>query len=202
MSFSFFSTSFLLLSNISLYADGCIVSQVSLKLIYIAPNETLSSTRFAVLSRNVSYTSLMCSPPSNALALIALMQLMSMFAVEADADVTGNPFIYMCVCVCVCRNPCPLVACSPLKTMPRRSWRRLRSGGRQLAVLWPNGGSNCNCWKGRNVFVVTWQCFKPKSFRTKPAHKHTHFYACILSAAIEMQVASTPPLRPTSAHTL
>lgn len=102
MSFLFFFTSLLLLSNISIYAVGCIVSQVSLKLIYIAPNETLSSTRFAVLSRNVPHTSLMCSPSSNALALIALIQLMSMFAVEADADVTGNPFIYMCVRACVC----------------------------------------------------------------------------------------------------
>lgn len=46
-----------------------------------------------------------------------------------------------------------------------------KSGGvgrGQLGVLWPNRGS-CNCCSG-NVFVGTWQSFKPKSFRSEPAY--------------------------------
>lgn len=45
---------------------------------------------------------------------------------------------------------------------------KTRSGGRQLGVLSPNRGS-CNCCCG-NVFVGTWQSFKPKSFRSMPAY--------------------------------
>lgn len=40
--------------------------------------------------------------------------------------------------------------------------------GGQLGVLWPNRGS-CSCCSG-NVFVGTWQSFKPKSFRSEPAY--------------------------------
>lgn len=120
-----------------------------------------------------------------------------MFAIEADADVTGNPFIYTYPCVGQSLDTPRALSLSTASATGRHlkhtmhmsgAWEegdKTRSGGRQLGVLSPNRGS-CNCCCG-NVFVGTWQSFKPKSFRSKASIR---FYACILNAAIEMQVPS------------
>lgn len=94
-----------------------------------------------------------------------------MFAIEADADVTGNPFIY----IHVWGNPWTLLYPQSLSLSTASATGRhlkhtmhMSVKGGQLGVLWPNRGS-CNCCSG-NVFVGTWQSFKPKSFRTEPAY--------------------------------